>query len=989
MGAEAGDEGSGLLALALSRPNDALQRARAMLAVAPGPLDASVAHQAIGIVLREFGDIDAAVAELRAARRLAARSGSPDREADVLGTLGVALVYAGRARAGRNALDAAVSQSSGLLRGRALLRRGGCLLFLGLRGGALEDLNSAIPVLRAADDQVWEARALTQRSQCHLTAGSVQRAGADLRRAESLYAANGQELESADSVMLRGVLAFRLGDLPEALALFDEAGGRYAALGVTDPDLTTYRCAALSAAGLAADAVREADAALGELTRVGGRPTKRADLLLTAADCALAAGDLGGALNRATEAARLFGRHGQGWSRAHARLVRVRAAALEHGPQPPGLLRDARRCLRELADLGSPDLTLARLAAGRIAGTLAADAAADERVAVGARPRPRGAQRLLAEADEHLAAAAAGRHHGPALSRAAAWLAQARRAEAAGDRRRLMHACRRGLAVLDDFRSVFGSSELRAQSTAHGAELAALGQRHAAGLGRPGLMLEWSERWRAVALAVPAVRPPDDELLQADLAVLRDVTSRLARAGESGAPTAPLEQERQRLERAVRARALHADGREPTSAPPAEVAAEVAADGDASDGGADADDGAPARATAAARRQPAIAAGPRDQVAAPGPGRAFSVRALLDELGDGRLVELIDIDGELHALICGQGRVQRIVVGPAEQAMRAVQFARFALRRTAHGPAVSPSDSVVHDWLRAKGEQLDRSLLGPAGDLLGDQNLVIVPPARLHAVPWGLLPRLRSRAVSVAPSAASWLRARQTAAWPADQAAGLAAGVRPAHRDGAVVLVRGPGMASRGAEVPRLAADYAAPGQPPDASGRAGSADLGAPAGLAGPVVLGDGSATVTAVLQAIDGAELAHIAAHGTFRADSPLFSSLRLDDGPLTVYDLERLRRGPRRLVLSSCDSGVAAPAGADEVLGLASSLIPLGTTGIVASVVPVNDSAVVPLMIALHRELRGGATLAEALRDARAGLESDPVAAATGWSFICLGS
>ena len=150
-------------------------------------------------------------------------------------------------------------------------------------------------------------------------------------------------------------------------------------------------------------------------------------------------------------------------------------------------------------------------------------------------------------------------------------------------------------------------------------------------------------------------------------------------------------------------------------------------------------------------------------------------------------------------------------------------------------------------------------------------------------------------------------------------------------------------MASQGAEVPRLAADYS---------------------GEVEPVVLGDGTATAARVLGAIDGARLVHIAAHGTFRADSPLFSALRLDDGPLTVYDLERLRRGPRQLVLSSCDSGVVAPVGADEVLGLASSLIPLGTTAIVASVVPVNDVAVVPLMIAVHRELRSGASLAEAL-------------------------
>jgi CHAT domain-containing protein len=65
-----------------------------------------------------------------------------------------------------------------------------------------------------------------------------------------------------------------------------------------------------------------------------------------------------------------------------------------------------------------------------------------------------------------------------------------------------------------------------------------------------------------------------------------------------------------------------------------------------------------------------------------------------------------------------------------------------------------------------------------------------------------------------------------------------------------------------------------------------------------------------------------------------------------------------------------------------------MPLGTTGIVASVVPVNDSAVVALMTALHRGLRRGASLARALRDARRESGSDPVAVATGWSFVSLG-
>ena len=932
-----GDGGEELLALALSRPNEAMARARAVLAAAPAAAarNASVAHQVIGIVLREFGDIDAAVREMRTALRLARRDGSADREADVLASLGSALTFAGRTRASRNALNQAVLKSTGQLRGRVLLRRAGCLQQFGDYHAALEDLNTAIPVLRAAGDQIWEARALGIRALCLLALGSVQRVAADQRRAEELLAACGQELEHADAIVNRGLAAFRTGRLPDALACFDAAEERFARLGVHDADLSAQRCAALIAAGLAGDATREADAAIGRLARVRGQQTMRAELLLVAADCALAAGDPATAADRAAEAARLFGRQGRRWWRPHAQLTRVRAAA-EAGPMTAALLGEARRCVRELTGLGSPQLVLARLAAGRTALALAAAGQPDERLAAGNAGRPATAGRLRAEAERYLAAAAAECHHGPALSRAAAWLAQALRAEAAGDGRTLMRACRRGLAVIDEFRSVFGSSELRARSTAHGAELAALGLRHAARLGRPRLMLEWSERWRAVALAVPPVRPPADEALQAELAALRDVSDRLARAasagrlaaatrqprpGSPGRPAGPLEQERQRLERAVRARSLRAR-------------------------------------QASAIGSPAGTGGPHP----PAQSSLFAAGALLDALGDDRLIELVDVDGELHALVCGQGRVRRYPVGPAEEAARGVRFARQALRRVAHGPAVASDDATVHSWLAAMGERLDRVLLGAAGNHLGAGNVVIVPPGRLQAVPWGLLPRLRPRAVSIAPSAASWLRARRTAGH-VDEGPG-----------GGVVLVRGPGLASGGAEVPLLAADYGAD-----------AVDGRCPV----PVVLGDGTATARRVLDAIDGAGLAHIAAHGTFRADSPMFSSLRLDDGPLTVYDLERLRRGPRRLVLSSCDSGIAAPAGADEVLGLASSLLPLGTTGIVASVVPVDDAAAVPLMIALHRELRGGATIPEALRNARPGLESDPVEAATGWSFVCLGA
>jgi tetratricopeptide (TPR) repeat protein len=879
-----GKLGEDLVSLAVSRPNEALKRARAILASDPSPLAASAARQAIGLVLREYGDIDAAVHELRIARQLARRAGSSALEADVLGTLGVALIFAGRSISGRNALDAAVRQSTGHLNRRMLFRRGAALVVLGRHREALKDLNTAIVAMRAANDQGWEARALQERAVCYLLSGSARRGVADLRRAEDLFDASGQELEAGEVRMNLGLVALRLGDLPEALSCFDDAAERFQRLGAIEPDLSMHRCAALNAAGLFRDAIQEAEAAIGQLDQIHGRPTKRAELLLTAAKSAMAASEPQKALVWATEARRLFDRQGRRWWRAHAELARV-SAGVAAGPATAALFREAQRCVREMSELSSPDKPLAQLATGRVALALG-------RTAV---------------ANEHLAAAATGRRHGPPLSRAVAWVAEALRAEAVGDSQRLMYACRRGLDVIDEYRSMLGSSELRAQTTAHGAELAKLGQRDALRLRRPSLMLAWSERWRAVALAVPPVRPPADEELQAELAAMRDISSRLSQGTSLGLRSAPLRHEQQRLERAVRARAL--------------------------------------RTLGAGRRDT-----PRSGI------RGFIVSGLLDELGDDHLLELVDIDGELHVLVAGRGKVRRFAAGTTAQAAREVGFARFMLRRLAYGSGV-PSQAEADRRLTRMGERLERILLGEAGAHVGDGNVIVVPPGKLHAVPWGLLPRLRSRAVSVVPSAAYWLRARRAVTDDLQSA-----------RAGPVVLVRGPGLASQGAEVAQLAADYA---------------------GDVEPVVLGNGTATAARVLNAIDGARLVHIAAHGTFRADSPLFSALRLDDGPLTVYDLERLRRGPRQLVLSSCDSGVVEPAGADEVLGLASSLIPLGTAAIVVSVVPVNDAAVVPLMIALHRELRGGASLAGALRDARHQCQADAVAAATGWSFICLGS
>ena len=459
--------------------------------------------------------------------------------------------------------------------------------------------------------------------------------------------------------------------------------------------------------------MREAEAAIAQLDQIHGRPTKRAELLLTAARSALAAGEPATALAWATEARQLFDRQGRRWWRAHADLARV-SAGIEAGPATAALLRDAQRCVRELSDLSSPDQPLARLATGRVA------------LALG----------RMAVANEQLVAAAAGRRHGPPLSRAVAWLAEALRAEAVGDSQRLMYACRRGLDVIDEYRSMLGSSELRAQTTAHGAELANLGQRHALRLGRPRLHA-------GLERAVAGCRTGRASGASSRR---RGTASRACGDAQHQQPssprartwvlqTGPLRQERQRLERAVRARALR---------------------------------------TLGAGRRDAQHLGTR----------GFVISALLDELGNDRLLELVDIDGQLHVLACGEGRVRLFTAGSTEQAAREVTFARFMLRRLAVGPTV-PSPADVNNRLRRMGETLEQVLLGGAGDL-GDGKVIVVPPGRLHAVPWGLLPQLRSRAVSVVPSASSWLRAHRAAAGDGQNAT-----------SGSVVLVRGPAWPRR------------------------------------------------------------------------------------------------------------------------------------------------------------------------------------------------
>ena len=859
--------GERLLRLALARPSQSYAEATRLLAAKPGPAMASYAHQALAIVVRDKGDQRLAVRELYRAFRLAQRSAEPERIADVRATLGLTLGLGGRTRDGLAMLDRALSESRGLVAGRILTRRAYLLRTCGRYPEALADLRRAIALFGPAGDQLWEARSRNHRFLTYAAMGQAARADHDLAVAERLFAAAGQDLEHAMAVHSRADLAYQTGDLQAALGFLDEAEARYDALGGSWPQVPFDRCQVLLAAGLAGEALTATEAAVERHSRPG-MSTSSAELLFAAAAAAQAAGRHATAAERAAAARALFRRQRRRAWQARAAFVEVQAL-VDAGASGARLCRRAGALADELNGSSAPEAAAADLLAARLCGNAAAD--------------------------RYLARAARARHRGPSFGRAAGWLAQALRAEARGSTTGLLAACRLGLRAAAEHQRGLAAPDLRAHAAEYGDALAAMAQRVAVRRGDARMLLNWSERWRASALALPPVRPPDDPELAADLAALRGVVRNLERARLAEHPTDALDQRRRRLESGIRARIRRRR-----------------TDGDAA---------------------------PGDPADVPG------VADVIDGLDGHRLIDLAIVDDRIYVTSVVGRRVRTHPAGTLTAATREIDLARFMLRRLAHG---RPSPSWSRD-LTVAGTRLQELLLGEAAAGI-DGPTVIVPPAHLHAVPWFLLPALRRVPMVVAPSALVWLRAGR---------------LRPPRRRRAVFAV-GPGLPGTAAEVSLLAGTYP------------------------GAVLLRDDEATVDATLGALDGAYTAHIAAHGRFRADNPLFTSISMADGPLTVYDLGRLRRAPRRLVLSSCESAVAAPVGSDELLGTVSALAPLGTASMLASVVAVNDNATVGVMATFHARLRAGDPFGVALHAAReaADATADPMAVATAVSFIAVG-
>jgi CHAT domain-containing protein len=309
---------------------------------------------------------------------------------------------------------------------------------------------------------------------------------------------------------------------------------------------------------------------------------------------------------------------------------------------------------------------------------------------------------------------------------------------------------------------------------------------------------------------------------------------------------------------------------------------------------------------------------------------------------DATLIEYFSVKDQFIAAIVTRDGLEIVPVTPVSRVVNLIRMFHFQISKFRLGAEyVRTYEKSLLAAAQAHLGQLHQELLAPLRAHLQGKHLVIVPHGVLHYVPFHALfdgagYLIDSFTVSYAPSASIFAHCQR----------------KPSRASGSSLILGVPD-----AQAPLILDEVrSVAGILPDAE------------------LLVGAQANEAALRQRGARSPLIHIATHGSFRQDNPMFSGIRLGGAYLSLYDLYQLKLEAELVTLSGCATGLNVVAPGDELLGLIRGLLYAGAHSLLLTIWDVSDRSTADFMTRFYRRVRDGKGKASSLQGAMQELRQD---------------
>jgi CHAT domain-containing protein len=302
---------------------------------------------------------------------------------------------------------------------------------------------------------------------------------------------------------------------------------------------------------------------------------------------------------------------------------------------------------------------------------------------------------------------------------------------------------------------------------------------------------------------------------------------------------------------------------------------------------------------------------------------------------DAALVEYFSLKDQFIAAVVTHGGLKIVPLTPISRVVNLLRMLHFQISKFKLGAEYARTfEKSLLGVVQAHLRQLYEEVFAPVRAHISARHLIIVPHGVLHYLPFHALMDqtgylIDSFTISYAPSASIFAHCQE----------------KPAHTSGRSLVLGIPD-----ARAPLILEEVRAVAEiVPDSELLLGA--------QANEQVLREKG------LQS----RLIHIATHGKFRQDNPMFSGIRLGDAYLNLYDLYQLKLNAELVTLSGCATGLNVVTPGDELLGLIRGLLYAGAHSLLLTLWDVHDQSTADFMAIFYRRLQDGAGKAAALRGA----------------------